>query len=194
MTALDRTALPGHTRLVNMIKRLGAMGRVEPVTLRDGSTTEVYLDIKHILCNSCRMNDAAVVMWRYVAALHIPTPTAIGGPTMGADVISMPMVMQTSRPVQWFSVRDKPKTTHGLGKLIEGYQLGPDDSVILTDDVANTGDSLVAAYHTVRATGARVLAVMPLVSRGNAGERFANYHDTIYRPLISQAHLGIQPL
>lgn len=193
MTIHARSELTRHHELVQLIKRNGSGPRRKPVVLADGSTTQVYLDVKGILTSRDRLDLAAQVMWQWADELSLPKPTAIGGPTMGADAISIAMVLNSLKPVHWFSVRDKPKTTHGLGKAIEGKELGPNDSVILTDDVANSGDSLLKAYNAVRETGATVSAVMPLVDRGRAGRQFLHL-PTLYCPLIGHEHLGIQPL
>jgi orotate phosphoribosyltransferase len=120
---------------------------------------------------------------------------AVGGPTMGADVVGHGMVAHHPNPdMGWFTVRDQPKTTHGLGKWIEGTEIGPNHSVILTDDVADSGKSLVDAYHKVKGTGAQVSAVMPVVDRGNRTRQQFDALGVPYHPLMNYEDLGINPL
>lgn len=183
-------------RHADLVKLLKDAARERPIRVRlsTGEETTSYLDVKSILTTRWRMSIAAEVMCRWMNNLGFEWPTAIGGPTMGADVLSHAIVMQSTKPFKWFSVRDHPKVTHGLGKWIEGAALGPKDEVILTDDVANSGQSLIEAYEIVSRTGAKVLAVMPLVDRaGVAAARFEKL-PTIYCPVITNSDLGIGPL
>lgn len=58
----------------------------------------------------------------------------------------------------------KGERTHGTGSLVEGV-LEPGDSVLLLDDVATTGGSLVRAVKSLRERGAAVNTVLVLVDR-----------------------------
>jgi orotate phosphoribosyltransferase len=80
------------------------------------------------------------------------------------------------------------------GGWIEGSELGPQDRVLLTDDVADTGRSLIDAYHRISSTGAKVAGVMPMVERGDqAGPQFAKL-GVPYHPLMHYNDLGINTL
>jgi orotate phosphoribosyltransferase len=185
--------------LIRLIRRERCDKRSAPVKLGPGGETDVYLDIKGLVTNYVRMRMVADAMWEHLYNLGLDAwepngPTFIGGPTMGADVISHALVCTNMAmgPWRWFSVRDHPKITHGLGKWIEGAELGKGDRVVLTDDVVNSGESLMEAHEIVERTGAEVVAVVPLVDRGDsAAERFG---VTPYHPLITHADLGIEPL
>lgn len=178
--------------LIKVIAEIGGRYRETPVKLAGGGETHVYLDVKGILTNGNRINLAADVMLATIAQLGLE-PTAVGGPTMGADVLSHAMVSR-SNDLEWFSVRDFAKTDHGLGRWIEGKEIGPGDKVILTDDVASTGKSLIESYERIIATGAQVLAVIPLVDRaGKTGPRFAEL-GVPYFPVIDYSELGLTPL
>lgn len=181
---------------IAMMRDLAARRRDEPIVLATGEKTHVYLDVKGVLTERGRMNIAADAMNAHVAQFK---PTAIGGPTMGADVLSHVMVSRPrGRDLKWFSVRDKRKTTHGLGLWIEGHRLGPDDRVVITDDVANSGKSLVEAYERIVETGATVVAVAPFVDRsGVALERIIGSiqgFSAFYAPLMTYEDLGLEPL
>lgn len=184
-------------RAINMMRDLATRRRDEPVTLANGEQTWIYLDVKGVLTQRWQMNLAADAMLGHVA--QFSRPTAVGGPTMGADVLTHVMVSRawtTNEHLAWFSVRDRRKTTHGLGLWIEGHRLGPTDRVVLTDDVANSGKSLVDAYERIVETEAEVVAVAPFVDRsGVAFQPFVDLeYDVPYVPLMDYRDLGLEPL
>lgn len=208
-------------QLIEVIKEVGGRYRETPVKLAGGGETHIYLDIKGVLDRGSRVNLAALTMIEKLAevqrsGLEVENVTAIGGPTMGADVLSHAITVLTElspqskthpeEDLKWFSVRDKAKTDHGLGRWIEGAELGPEDRVILTDDVASTGKSLVEAYERVVATGAHVVAIMPLVDRADKAENLLRAHGRVFKdlypelaevpylPVIRYAELGIESL
>jgi orotate phosphoribosyltransferase len=184
---------PHWQAVVDALRDIGGRYREEPVTLKDGRQTHVYLDPKHVFSSGRHMNNMAKAMLEHADNLGIDY-NAVGGPTMGADVISHAMVAHSPNPdLGWYTVRDKAKA-HGLGKWIEGTELGPGHNVILTDDVADSGKSLIDAYHKVRETGANVAAVMPIVERGDkAGPQFEAM-GVPYHPLVHYNDLGIKTL
>lgn len=131
----------------------------------------------------------AHALWEYRVALGLPVIHAVGGPTMGADVISH--TLACTHYLDWFSVRSEPKD-HGLQKLIEGAELGRSDRVLLTDDVVSTGASLRNAFDTVRSTGAEIIAIMPLVDRAGVAEQ--KFAGVPYFPLFTYDELGLKAL
>lgn len=169
--------------------------RDEPVKLSSGEHTWVYLDVKGVLVDRRRMNTAADAMIRHIAQFR---PTAIGGPTMGGDVLSHVIVSRDwfhDGRLSWFSVRE-PKTTHGLGLSIEGHRLAEHDRVVITDDVASTGRSLIEAVEEVKATGAEIVGIAPFVDRsGLIQDRLTEAGITApYAPLMTYVDLGLGPL
>lgn len=195
------TAPVGGTKrdeLITLLKEVGGRYREEPVHLATGEDTHVYLDVKGVLDRGSRLNLAALALALHTEKLAgIDQVTAIGGPTMGADVLSHIVVSQNlnQRDWKWFSVRDQAKTTHGLGRWIEGAELGPDDYVIITDDVANSGKSLVEAVERVSLTRANIVAVMPLVDRSDQTRaKIEGDWGIPYLPLLTSADLDLAPL
>jgi orotate phosphoribosyltransferase len=55
---------------------------------------------------------------------------------------------------------------HGQGRRIEGARLGPDDEVVVVEDLISTGGSALEAVSAVRETGATVQAVLAIFSYG----------------------------
>jgi len=191
---VDRTQLPGWAETRDALHDIGGRWRDTPVTLKDGRQTNVYLDPKNVFSNNKTMTNMARAMLAHANALGLDY-NAVGGPTMGADVVSHGMVAHSPNPdMGWFTVRDQPKTDHGLGKWIEGTELSPGHRVILTDDVADSGKSLIDAYHKIISTGAQVAAVMPVVDRGDkTAPQFAAL-GVPYYPLLHYNDLGINTL
>lgn len=197
------TTTTNRDKLIELIREVGGRYRETPVKLAGGGETHIYLDVKGILTNGERLRLAAEAMVEHLLS-HQDVPsfgriTAIGGPTMGADVLAHAATMvypAYTRNLSWFAVRDFAKTDHGLGRWIEGAELGPEDKVIITDDVASTGKSLVEAYERVVETGAQVLAIVPLVDRADKAEkRLRDAGITVpYLPVIRYPELGIEAL
>jgi len=112
-------------------------------------------------------------------------PHAIGGMTLGADpivvaaaVLSAQQMQVRSSPVQpdvpgWringFLVR-KTEKMHGTAQPIEGFS-EPGASVVIVDDVCTTGTTTIRAIEAARAAGMKVIGVLCLVEREEAGGR-----------------------
>ena len=178
--------------LIELIKDEGCAPREEEVGLSGGGSTNVYLDIPSILDTGRRLRLAAAVLGEWFD-LHVLEPsTAVGGPQTASIPLSA-AVGQRNLDVKWFSVRKELKG-HGMDGWIQGARLDENDTVILTDDVVSTGSSLVHAYEKVSETGARVLAVIPLVDRAGLAQGRFTALDVDYWPCITHLDLDIAPL
>ncbi len=114
-------------------------------------------------------------------------PKAIGGLTLGADPIVVAVALLSSQHVQrrgsergpvyepvfpvihGFLARKQEKT-HGTAQRIEGYREHGAE-VVIVDDVCTTGGSTMQAIEAARAFGFKVIGVMCLVEREEAGGR-----------------------
>lgn len=97
---------------------------------------------------------------------------AIGGPTLGADpivgaVAALSYIRKLS--LKTFIVRKQAKE-HGTQRQIEGPALPEGCRVILVDDVATTGKSLVEAKEVLDNIGVKVAGALVIVDR-NEGAR-----------------------
>ncbi|HUE76370.1 MAG TPA: orotate phosphoribosyltransferase [Longimicrobiales bacterium] len=97
-------------------------------------------------------------------------PSSVGGLTLGADPVAYAIAHAAAaagRQLEAFTVRKEAKT-HGTGRPIEGgFQT--DTDVVVVEDVVTTGDSALRAIQVVEGSGARVLGVLSVVDREEAG-------------------------
>jgi orotate phosphoribosyltransferase len=94
-------------------------------------------------------------------------PDAFGGPTMGADPIvgAVAALSHINKiPLKTFIVRKAVKE-HGTQRQVEGPALKAGDRVVLVDDVATSGKSLIESKAVLDAMGVVVLKAMVIVDR-----------------------------
>jgi orotate phosphoribosyltransferase len=101
---------------------------------------------------------------------------AFGGPTLGADPIvgAVAALSFVNRvPLRTFIVRKAAKG-HGTQRQVEGPALEAGMKVILVDDVATSGKSLIEAKAVLDAMNVSVLRAIVIVDRNEgAGENLA---------------------
>ncbi len=154
--------------------------------LSSGGTSDYYID--------CRTTTLHAEGARLVGRVVLDKikhrgwqPQGIGGMTLGADPIVTAVSLLSAQSVQTrfpartkdfdrepfyihgFLVR-KAEKEHGTGRRIEGFQ-EKDAKVVIVDDVCTTGASTVAAIEAAKAAGMKVMGVIVLVEREEAGGR-----------------------
>ncbi len=95
-----------------------------------------------------------------------------GGPTLGADPIVGAIACLShmqGRPIKTFIVRKAVKA-HGTQRLVEGPALSSGNRVVLVDDVATTGKSLVEAKQILDAMGVIVEKAIVIVDRNEGAQ------------------------
>lgn len=143
--------------------------RKEQITLSSGKQSSYYIDARTVTLNSEGAFCAAYVILSLVE--NNAKIKAIGGPTIGADPIVGAIAAVSfleKRPIKTFIVRKLAKT-HGKGKQVEGPSLEPGSEVVIVDDVATTGSSLVEAAGVLRSSGLIVKKAIVLVDRQEGG-------------------------
>ena len=136
-------------------------------TLASGRESELYFNLKPTMMHP---RGAALSAKAFLDRVVAEGAEWIGGLEMGAVpvIASLAAVSDIEgRPVKTFFVRKTAKE-HGTRQTVEG--LGPDESlqgerVIIADDVATTGGSIVKAVEAAREAGAIVDAALVLVDR-----------------------------
>lgn len=138
--------------------------RTGNITLSSGRTTDFYIDGRLVTLDPTGLHLIASLAVDAVAGRC----DAVGGPTSGADPIAAAMGLRAREcGLQWriFFTRKEAKG-HGMQRRIEGPPLTEGDRVVIVDDVATTGGSLIRAVETVREeAGAQVEAALVVVDR-----------------------------
>ena len=179
-----------RTALIAIVKEHGLEHRDVPFTLTSGEVSHDYMDGKKALAQGEHLRVAC----QAIAALAADAGAdydAVGGMTLGADSFAHGIAILTGK--RWFVVRKQTKE-HGTARRVEGSALRPGVRVLLIDDVATTGGSILAALEAVLASGATVALAVTLVDRGEVtAPKFAEL-GVPYRPLLTYRDLGIAPV
>ncbi|MGQ0745014.1 MAG: orotate phosphoribosyltransferase [Acidimicrobiales bacterium] len=163
-----------------------------PVELASGDWSRYFIDVKRALADGGDMNLAAQVVRQTATDLGADFDV-VGGMTMGADVLAYGVAAACGRGVRWFSVRKAAKA-RGTAQRIEGAILGPGDRVLLLDDVVTRAGSIVDALAAVTESGAKVVAAIALVDRGEFGRLALATAGVTYRPIMTYTDLGLPPV
>jgi orotate phosphoribosyltransferase len=165
---VDRIPARERARLLEiLIERSLRFGRFQ---LASGGESEFYVDVRK---TDLDPEGALLAARLLVDATNLGGPggpTAVGGPTMGADPLVTAMGLEClarGRRIECFLVRKEAKR-HGTASRVEG-NLTAGAHVLLVDDVITQGGSLIGAVPAVEAAGARIVAFGCVVDRGAGG-------------------------
>lgn len=155
--------------------------------LKSGRRSSWFIDSKQTACRP----DGMLLMADAALSVIPDDATAIGGLTMGADPVAFvtaAVAAARGRELKAFSVRKEVKD-HGGGGRVAGA-LDPGDRVVITEDTATRGSSLMEAVAAVRQAGAEPVMVLVLVDRGGKAESVAAEAGLPFRALITAPDLG----
>ena len=110
---------------------------------------------------------------------------------MGADPVSYATAAYAAtvgRSLKAFAVRKEAKD-HGIVGRIAGA-LDPGDKVVLTEDTASRGTSILEAATAVRDFGAEPILMIALVDRGGTAAGYAAKAGIPYVAVITAPDLG----
>jgi orotate phosphoribosyltransferase len=135
----------------------------EPVTLRGGTVSQYYADIKKAYGDPVLLDELA-----QTTVKNLDTQTTClaasgyGGIPLGvaaSRISGLPLAM----------VRDTQKN-HGKQGLIDGYVPSSGDNVSVLDDVFTSGSSLTQTISTLESTGAQIIKCHVILARGKTEE------------------------
>jgi orotate phosphoribosyltransferase len=158
-------------------------------TLKSGKKSPYFLDSKQTACRP----DGILLVGQAVLELVPPEATAIGGLTMGADPVSYATAAYAAtvgRSLKAFSVRQTAKD-HGVMGRIAGA-LDPGDKVVLTEDTASRGTSILDAANAVRDVGAEPILMIALVDRGGTAAGIAAENGIPFAAVVTAHDLGFR--
>lgn len=176
-----------QAKLLEILRTKGLTELAEPVQLASGNYSRYFIDGKVALGAGDDLRLAAEVISERVAAAGVDYD-AVGGLTLGADALCAAIAVVSG--ASWFIVRKEAKG-RGTNRLVEGTRIGEGHRVLLIDDVVTTGGSILKAYDSVQATGARVVAAVTLADRGDDARRSFEERDVPYFSMATYHDMGI---
>jgi orotate phosphoribosyltransferase len=136
-------------------------------TLSSGVESNLYFNLKPTMMHP---RGAYLAARAFLDVVHAEGATYVGGLEMGAVPLigAMAAVGESeARPVRTFFIRKQAKA-HGTRDLLEGLAADEtlqDALVVVADDVATSGASMLRTVEAARNAGARVGAALALVDR-----------------------------
>ncbi|HET6514989.1 MAG TPA: orotate phosphoribosyltransferase [Thermodesulfovibrionales bacterium] len=153
-------------RLIDYIKKHSLQKADTPTfRLSSGKMSSFYFNLKKTTYSPEGQCLVGSLVFDKIKELGL-SPKAIGGLTMGADPIATATAYTSylrQEPIEALVIRKEPKG-HGTMSQIEG-NVGPDDEVIIIDDVVTTGGSTIKAIEAARKAGLNIMAVIILLDR-----------------------------
>jgi orotate phosphoribosyltransferase len=151
------------TELITAVKEMAV--EFGNFTLASGRKSNFYLDCRRLtLCSSGLY---IVTQAMHIAVTGLGSFDAVGGPSLGADPIVGGLLHDygiRNEVMRGFLVRKEAKT-HGKGGLVIG-SVKAEDRVILVEDVATSGESLLWACDVVRRElGVHIVGAVVIVDR-----------------------------
>ena len=165
---LERTRGGGESELLEIIRARSI--RLGKFTLASGRESDLYLNLKPTMMDP---RGARLCAEAFLARVP-PGTDYVGGIEMGAVPVIAALAAISDvhgAPVKTFFVRKAPKD-HGTKEVVEGLTSGESlagKRVLVTDDVATTGGSVIKAIEAARAAGAIVEDALVLVDRQEGG-------------------------
>ncbi|MCS7180837.1 MAG: orotate phosphoribosyltransferase, partial [bacterium] len=133
------------------------------VVLSSGKKSNFYIDCRLITLSPEGIYLTSKIIFEMIKDENID---AIGGLTLGADPIVSGVCLISyieKKPVNAFIVRNVQKE-HGMGKIVEG-NLKEVWKVLIVDDVATTGSSIIKAINVVESHKCEIKKVICIVDR-----------------------------
>ena len=139
--------------------------RLGDFTLASGRSSLYYVDARKTTMTAKGQRLTGKICYDLIqevgwAASHV------GGLTLGADPVTYAIVQYSCEhkmPLDGFTIRKEAKG-HGTRQQIEGG-LPKDAQVVIVEDAATSGDSVLTAIDAVCSHGATILGVLCLVDR-----------------------------
>jgi orotate phosphoribosyltransferase len=162
----------------------------EKIVLSSGKESSYYVDCRLVTLSAKGAFLSGSIILEMVKEDRI---SAIGGPTLGADPIVgavASLSYQDKKPINTFIVRSAPKS-HGKMRQIEGPPIAKGSKVVLIDDVATTGKSIVQAIEVLRSEGIIVDKAIVIVDREEgAAENLAKQNCSLIPIFKASDFLG----
>lgn len=156
-------------------------------TLTSGKKSNYYIDIKRASTNPTILTEIATAMKARIRELiseHFKI-TRIAGMELGAVPLAVALSLQLNIP---YLIIRKGERTHGTQRKIEG-ELRAGDTVVVVEDVATTGGSIVSAVNAIRAEGGEVKFAIVVVDREEGATQLLATYNIQLIPLVRASEL-----
>lgn len=177
-----------RARLLEKIKK-EALETKSIRTLSSGKKSSYYIDGKLVTLDPEGIFLTAELIFDMLSSDDLD---AVGGLTLGADPIVAGVALYSyinNRPIQGFIVRKEPKR-HGTMKSIEGH-LAKGSRVVIVDDVATTGRSILQAIEVVEQEGCEIVKIIVIVDRQEGAREKFEHAGYKYEPIFTKEDLSI---
>lgn len=173
-----------RAELAELVRTLSVVhGRV---TLSSGKESDYYVDLRRATLQHRASRLIGVLMRELTADWDY---AAVGGLTLGADPVATAIMHAPGRPIDAFVVRKSAKT-HGMQRLIEGFDV-TGSRVLVVEDTSTTGASPLTAVRAVREAGGEVVGVATVVDRATGAAEIIEAEGLPYRSVLGLADLGL---
>ena len=170
--------------LADLVRQLSVV--FGKVTLSSGKEADYYVDLRRATLH----HQAAPLIGKLLRELTADWDyAAAGGLTMGADPVAAAIMHAPGRPIDAFVVRKATKT-HGMQRLIEGFDVSG-ARVLVVEDTSTTGGSALPAVQSVRDAGGTVVGVVTVVDRATGAAEAIEAEGVPYRSVLGLADLGL---
>ncbi len=156
------------------------------VKLSSGKISNFYIDVRKVSLSPEGIYLISHLIFRLIKNQNI---TAIGGPTLGADPIVggvCYLAHKNKRKLKGFLIRKSPKK-HGQQRLIEGQKLAASDKVVIVDDVATSGGSLIRALDVLKGEKIKVKQAIAIVDREEGAKEYLSKLDCPLTSLFTKS-------
>lgn len=156
--------------------------------LASGATANFYFDCKRATLNGEFLQGLADWVLSIAASIS-PPPTAIGGPTLGADFIVAAAVLRAHQHnLPWINgcITRKQAKEHGTQTPIENNPQAP-ARILVVEDVITSGGSIAQSCDAYLAAGHTIAGMACIIDREAGGREFLQQkYNTQVHPLFTR--------
>lgn len=164
-------------------------------TFTSGDESSVYFYCKKAMLNGLALDCIAESFLKKIKEFD-DTPTAIGGPTLGADFIVAAVLQrshQLSGTIVNGSIVRKQVKRHGTLNRIEN-QLPAGTKVVVVDDVITSGKSISRACDEFLDYGYEVVGIVGLIDREAGGaEWLSGKYNVAVKSIFTASDFSVSP-